>query len=88
MCGALLAKGNTVSPPLYTVLGRIVVLELPLGERKKNKTGRKIQTRYLCSVNYTKKRGKKKNKTKLYSIKTTDIHSLCVGVCFFLPLGY
>ena len=35
MCGALLAKGNTVSPPLYTVLGRIVVLELPLGERKK-----------------------------------------------------
>jgi len=45
----------------------------------KNKTGKKIQTRYACSVNYTKRRKKPVQLT----VKTTDIHSLIFFFLFF-----
>lgn len=82
MCCAPLAKVNTVKPtPLHCTRQDSGLVTTTGGKKKKKKVRLAERYRHDTCVVLTIQKGEK----KLYSIKTTDIHSLfCRFIYFFL----
>lgn len=85
MCCAPLAKVNTVKPTPLHCTRQDSGLVTTTGEKKKKKVRLAERYRHDTCVVLTIQKGEKK---KLYSIKTTDIHSLFCRFIYFFFIFY